>query len=91
VTPELAQALGLGDAKGLLVAQILRNGPADKAGIKPGDVIQKVNGIEATAARVMVDLVADIEPGDDVEIALTRDGKSKNIKVEVVERPTNLD
>jgi serine protease DegS len=91
VTPELAQALGLGDAKGLLVAQILRNGPADKAGIKPGDVIQKVNGIEATAARVMVDLVADIEPGDDVEIELTRDGKSKNIKVEVVERPTNLD
>ena len=91
VTPELAQALGLGDAKGLLVAQILRNGPADKAGIKPGDVIQKVNGIEATAARVMVDLVADIEPGDDVEIELTRDGKSKSIKVEVVERPTNLD
>ena len=91
VTPELAQALGLGDAKGLLVAQILRNGPADKAGIKPGDVIQKVNGIEATAARVMVDLVADIDPGDDVEIELSRDGKSKNIKVEVVERPTNLD
>jgi len=54
-------------------------------------VIQKVNGIEATAARVMVDLVADIEPGDDVEIELTRDGKSKSIKVEVVERPTNLD
>jgi len=91
VTPELAQALGLGDAKGLLVAQILRNGPADKAGIKPGDVIQKVNGVAATTARVMVDLVADIQPGDDVKIELTRDGDSQTVHVEVVERPTNLD
>ena len=91
VTPELAQALGLGDAKGLLIAQILRNGPADKAGIKPGDVIQKVNGIEAKTARVMVDLVADIQPGDDVKIELTRDGDSQTVHVEVVERPTNLD
>ena len=91
VTPELAQALGLGDAKGLLIAQILRNGPADKAGIKPGDVIQKVNGIEAKTARVMVDLVADIQPGDNVKIELTRDGDSQTVHVEVVERPTNLD
>jgi serine protease DegS len=91
VTPELAKALGLGDAKGLLIAQILRNGPADKAGIKPGDVIQKVNGIEAKTARVMVDLVADIQPGDDVKIELTRDGDSQTVHVEVVERPTNLD
>ena len=91
VTPELAQALGLGDAKGLLVAQILRNGPADKAGIKPGDVIQTVNGVAATTARVMVDLVADIQPGDDVKIELTRDGDSQTVHVEVVERPTNLD
>jgi len=91
VTPELAQALGLGDAKGLLIAQILRNGPADKAGIKPGDVIQKVNGIEAKTARVMVDLVADIQPGEDVKIELTRDGVSQTVHVEVIERPTNLD
>ena len=91
VTHELAQALGLGDTKGLLVAQILRNGPADKAGIKPGDVIQKVNGVAATTARVMVDLVADIQPGDDVKIELTRDGDSQTVHVEVVERPTNLD
>jgi len=91
VTPELAQALGLGDTKGLLVAQILRNGPADKAGIKPGDVIQKVNGVAATTARVMVDLVADIQPGDDVKIELTRDGDLQTVHVEVVERPTNLD
>ena len=91
VTPELAQALGLGDAKGLLIAQILRNGPADKAGIKPGDVIQKVNGIEAKTARVMVDLVADIQPGEDVKIELTRDGDSQTVHVEVIERPTNLD
>ena len=91
VTPELAQALGLGDAKGLLIAQTLRNGPADKAGIKPGDVIQKVNGIEAKTARVMVDLVADIQPGEDVKIELTRDGNSHTVHVEVIERPTNLD
>jgi len=91
VTPELAKALGLGNAKGLLVAQILRNGPADKAGIKPGDVIQKVNGVEAITARVMVDLVADIQPGEDVTIELTREGESQTIHVEVVERPTNLD
>jgi serine protease DegS len=91
VTPELAKALGLGDAKGLLIAQILRNGPADKAGIKPGDVIQKVNGIEAKTARVMVDLVADIQPGEDVKIELTRDGDSQTVHVEVIERPTNLD
>jgi len=91
VTPELAQALGLGDAKGLLIAQILRNGPADKAGIKPGDVIQKVNGIEAKTARVMVDLVADIQPGEDVKIELTRHGVSQTVHVEVIERPTNLD
>ena len=91
VTPELAQALGLGDAKGLLIAQILRNGPADKAGIKPGDVIQKVNGIEAKTARVMVDLVADIQPGENVKIELTRDGDSQTVHVEVIERPTNLD
>jgi S1-C subfamily serine protease len=39
----------------------------------------------------MVDLVADIQPGDDVKIELTRDGDSQTVHVEVVERPTNLD
>ncbi len=86
VTPEIAQALGA-EAKGALVADVSANGPAQKAGLRSGDVITAVDGRAVTAMRDLPRLVAGVKPGTAARFDVLRDGKVLQLPVTVAEAP----
>jgi serine protease Do len=85
VTPEIADALGLKEAAGALVAGVIPGGPAEKAHIKDGDVILEFDGKPIGQMRRLPRLVADTEVGTTVPIKVWRDGRELSLKVEVGE------
>ncbi|MBF0614839.1 MAG: DegQ family serine endoprotease [Magnetococcales bacterium] len=87
VTPELATALGLDAAKGALISQVHKNGPAADAGIKPGDVIIQFNGQEIHKMRGLPALVAMTPVGSKVPVVILRDGKERTLQVRIDEMP----
>lgn len=87
MTPELAKSFGLDKPKGALVADVLEGGPADKAGIKRGDVVVGFDGKEIPDARTLSRLVAATAPDSEVEVVVLRDGKEKSIRVKVGTMP----
>ncbi len=83
VDRNLAKSFGLKKPMGALVSQVLPDGPADKAGIKPGDVIVKFgrSGIEESGD--LPHAVGQVTPGDEVSVTLMRAGKKRSLDVEV--------
>ena len=79
VTKDIADSLGLEEEKGALVAQPQDGSPADKAGIKAGDVVVAVDGDQVDSPRDLARTIAGIEPGKSVEVTLWRNGKSQNV------------
>jgi len=65
----------------------LQGGPADKAGIKPGDVLQSVNGEEITDTTRLLNVIAQIKPGTDAKIRLIRKNKPIDLTVMIGKRP----
>ncbi len=87
ITPQLAESFNLQNIKGVIVAGIQRNGPAAKAGMRAGDIIIGVNGEEITDRRTVMDLIAQIKPGEKLSIKVLRTGKTIKLKATVGERP----
>jgi serine protease DegQ len=86
VTPAIAESFGL-QQKGTIVAGVLQGGPADKAGIKPGDVLLDVNGQEITDTTRLLNVIAQIKPGTDAKIRLMRKNKEMQVDVMIGKRP----
>jgi serine protease Do len=87
ITADLAKALELSSTQGALVANVPPGGPADKAGIKPGDVITSFNGEKITDSTQLRNLVAQTTPGTRAKITLLRDGKEMEVTAALSERP----
>jgi serine protease Do len=87
VTDEIASSLGLSKAEGALVDEPQPDSPASKAGIKPGDVIQSVNGEEVKDSRGLARKIAGIAPGQTVTLGVVRDGAEKTITVQIGQMP----
>lgn len=87
VTSEVADAIGLKDAHGALVASAEANGPASKAGIKRGDTITAVNGEKITDARDLSRKIGGFAPGTKTSLTVWRDGKERVISFEVGKQP----
>ena len=83
VTKDIADGLGLDKAKGALVDHAESGTPAAKAGLKPGDVIESVNGVPVNDARDLSRLIAGLKPGTEVKLAYLRGGKSDVATVEL--------
>jgi serine protease Do len=90
LTPELAKQLGLRELRGALVQDVVPDAPAAKAGIQPGDVVVKWNGIAVDNSLMLSPLVAATKIGSAVPATVIRDGKPMEIKVTVEERPAEL-
>ncbi len=86
ITPELAKSFSLKVAKGALVGDVIPEGPADKAGIKRGDVIVKFNKEDIDEMETLPKIVARTSPDSQVPVEVIRDGKRKvfNITIEVL-------
>ncbi len=87
VTDDIAESLGLAEAKGAIVADVTEDSPALAAGIKQGDTILKMGGKDIADSRDLARKVAQIKPGDDVPVTLIRDGKSMDITVKIGTMP----
>ncbi len=88
ITPELAESFGLADTRGALIAGVLRASPADRAGIKPGDVLIAVGGETVRDPKAMLDLVAALPPGRRASLLVRRGDREVELTVEVGRRPT---
>jgi serine protease Do len=87
VDEEMAQALGLGDAQGALIASVEPGTPADKAGLKEQDVVLEIDGRKVVDDNDFRLRVAEHNPGDKVRLKVIRNGEIKNITVALAERP----
>jgi Do/DeqQ family serine protease len=88
VTPELAESFKLPSTEGVLIAGLERNGPAERAGVKPGDILLAVNGRPTPDPAAMLDAVAALTPGAEARLRLRRDQKEIDVQVTVGRRPT---
>ncbi|MDR3101074.1 MAG: Do family serine endopeptidase [Paraburkholderia sp.] len=87
VTPEIAESFGLNQKSGAIVAGVLQGGPADKAGIKPGDVLTSVNGEAITDTTRLLNVIAQIKPGTAAKVHLVRKNKDMDLDVTIGKRP----
>jgi serine protease Do len=85
VTPDIANSLGLERSRGALVADVLKDGPAERAGLKVGDVIVAFDGTEIKDSTDLPAIVARTRPGKQVNIKVLRDKKDMTIPVTVTE------
>ena len=83
VGKEVADSLGLGSEQGALVRSVEADGPAEKAGIQPGDIITKLNDKSIDRTSDLPRLVGDVKPGSQATITLLRNGASKEVQVTV--------
>jgi S1-C subfamily serine protease len=103
VTDDLARDLNLGADEGALIQKVVEDGPADKAGLRAGktstgdgviaggDLIVKVNGKDVKTSDDVPAAIADLEPGDKVEVEYYRGDDRKTAEVELGKRPSGLD
>ncbi|MEY2661728.1 MAG: hypothetical protein RIQ35_45 [Pseudomonadota bacterium] len=88
LSKELAESLNLPkDTNGVLIYGVLEGGPAEKAGMKPGDVLTQVNGQAVNDLVTLLNRIAQTSPGDEAKINLLRKGKPMTLKVQVGKRP----
>ena len=89
VTDEIAESLGLGKARGAMIASVSENGPAEKAKIRQGDVILTFDGKEVKEMRSLPRIVAETSVNKDVPVQIWRDGKPLTLSVKVGELEEN--
>ncbi len=82
---ELAEHFGVKEGLGLIVTRLTEKGPAEKAGVKVGDVIVRADGKRVESVDALVDVVQDRKKGDKIKIELLRDRKPLTVEVEVDE------
>lgn len=83
VTPELAASLRLGTVKGALVSDVVQDGPAEKGGVKRGDVVVSFNGKEIGDSHALPSVVASTPVGKEVPVRVIRDGKETLLQVKI--------
>lgn len=74
---------------GILIENLLENGPAAKAGLKAGDIMLKFNGIEAKSPAQIMQIISDVKPNTEVQVVVSRRGEVMEFKVVIEEYPTN--
>jgi len=84
----LAESLNLPkDTSGVLISGVLEGGPADKAGMKPGDVLTQLNDQKVGDVVALLNRIAQTNPGDEAKVALLRKSKPMTLKLQVGKRP----
>jgi serine protease DegQ len=87
MTPEIAESFGLDAKEGALIAAVVQGGPADKAGVKPGDVLTSVDGQSITDTTALLNAIAQLKPGADAKMKVIRRGKPTELTVTIGKRP----
>jgi serine protease DegQ len=88
ITEEIAESFGLPDTEGALIAGVQRGSPADKGGVKPGDVLLTVAGKPVKDPQAMLNLIAGLEPGKTVAFTFRRRMQPLKLPIRVGKRPS---
>ena len=87
ITPELADSFGLARQSGAIIAGVVSNGPADRAGIRPGDILLTVQGKPVADTNAMLGLIAQLVPGKTAQMTVMRKNRQSTLDVKVGKRP----
>jgi serine protease DegQ len=87
ITPELVEAMHLKRSEGVVVNGVLRNAPAGRAGIEPGDILLAINGSNVTDTHSMLNQIGQLEPGSNAAVRVLRETKEVDLSIVVGERP----
>jgi len=87
LTPELAEAFRLPRREGAIIAGVMRSGPADRAGVRVGDILVDVDGKPVSDTASMLNLIAQLSPGSTVQFRFLRDGRQIEIPIKIGKRP----
>jgi serine protease Do len=91
ITADMADSLGLKSTKGALIADVVKDSPAEKGGLKPGDVVVALNGKPGSDNNQLTRDVGVIPPGTTVKLDIVREGKQRAVEVKLAERPDEKD
>ena len=87
ITPSIARSLGLENTNGVIVAGVMRNGPAHKAGLVPGDIIRVIDDKEIKDASDALTEISRHRPNAKVKLTIWREGKTLELVLTAIERP----
>src|SRR5690606_34693953 len=90
ITPDLARAFHLDRNNGVIVASVLRKGPAWEAGVRVGDIVQSLGGEPVRDSIGFLNQIAPLPPGSKAELQVLREGKNKTLSVKVGKRPAQM-
>ena len=91
LTDDMAKYFGLSDKNGVLIANVMEDGPAKKASLKEGDIIKDFEGQNIASVKELISTVSKTEVGKKAKVGIIRDKKPMTIIVEVGERPERLE
>ena len=87
MTPEIAESFKIPGTRGTLITEVFRGTPADRGGVKAGDVLVAVDGKAVTDSASMLNLIAALKPGSETTLRLMREAKAVELRVTVGKRP----
>jgi len=87
LTPQLAETFGAGNVSGVLIAGVLSDGPADKSGLLPGDIVTSINDTAVQSATAAMKTISDQKPGSSIRLGGLREGHAFSLMATVSERP----
>ena len=87
LTPELAESFKLGDTQGVLISEVVRGSPADRAGIRPGDILTMVDNKPLVDSSAMLETISNLAPGKVAMLKLLRNQREVVVPVKVGKRP----
>jgi serine protease DegQ len=87
ITPERARQIGQPEQTGALIAGVIPRGPAERAGLRPGDVVRAINGKPVADATALLVEITSLAPGQTADLTLARGGEEQKVSVRMAERP----
>ena len=87
ITPELAESFKLKEVRGSLIAGVLRGSPAERAGLRPGDVLLGIDGAEVSDSSSMLNLITGLEPEKKVVLSIARNQHKLDVPIIIGQRP----
>jgi serine protease Do len=89
VSDDIADSIGLSEAKGAMITKVTEEGPAAKQDLKPGDVIIEVNGEKIEDSRDLARKIAELHPDTDVKLSIVRYGDERQVTMKLGTFPSN--